>query len=82
MEKIKILNKWWFWVIILIGFIIVVSSFNIPDTPTECNDIKYKLNTCSNQLNNIIDNWDDFVLALEDYCELDRTNNICIALIN
>ena len=92
MEKMKNKNIWkkWYMIVlyIIMGLLVIGAIFTEDEvrevgvSDCECNDIKYKLNICNTNSKNMIDAWDNYMLAFEDYCELDYTNTICIALIN
>ena len=76
----KLYMKWWFWVVMLVVFIFVLSVFFIPDSSEELDD--ELLTECLD----LLDDWDEwhdeYIESIEDYCEIvDYENELCDALL-
>lgn len=75
-------QKWWFWLIIFFGFLIVVSSFSGDSKDSNCPktyETEYRI--CQENAQSAYDAWVNYQQSLQEYCDLDYTNPICIALL-
>jgi len=77
-KESKFYTQWWFWVIIAVCVLGILSAFNTKN----CNcpatyEVEYK--ECSLVAERLSNGWNDYVIALYNYCVLDTTNPICIA---
>ncbi len=74
----KLYMKWWFWVIIGIISIYVIAAL----MPTQdCGELEEDLIECGETIDSLLDTWDDYDKAIEDYCELNPENELCEALV-
>ena len=58
--------------------IMISDSEPIKTTDCDCSEIQTKLDTCVNLGLDMVDAWDEYQKALDDYCELDPYNNLCV----
>ena len=76
--QVIIYKTWWFWTIIGVLFLALITSFS--DNTCNCPETyKEEYETCQADTIKSAKLYADYIVALHDYCELDITNNICIA---
>jgi len=88
MKEKKIYEKWWFWLIcafILLGILSMFTGSNCPECSkcpvcNDCSQCEADLAECIYQGLEMVDAWNDYVDALEEYCEIDYTNPLCLTI--
>ena len=86
-EDKKIYQKWWFWIICGIVFIISISiifpgDVSCPKCPVceDCSQCENDLTECRQLSMDAYYAWNNYLDALEDYCVIDYTNPLCLTI--
>ena len=80
-ETKNIWNRWY--MIVLYCFIALIIGLSMTSTQyitDDCSTVEYQLETCKQLGLQMVDSWDEYQLALDDYCAIDYTNLLCITL--
>ncbi len=72
----KLYAKWWFWVIFGIMFVSFVFSTSQKMYSKE--KLENELTECRELLDNLIVAWEEYDEAMQEYCNLDPTNLLCV----
>lgn len=73
----KFYTKWWFWVVV--GFIFIFVIIAIMPYPS-CEETEKELMECKQDMSKLLDVFNEYDKALENYCEIDDTNPLCDTL--
>lgn len=80
MVKKSIWKRWWMIVIYVCLGLFLLSAIFGDNSTCDCSIVEKKLETCEYQSLQAVNAWNDYVDALENYCNIDYTNPLCLTL--